>query len=135
MRLNEEESRQQLQTRGAFATGACDQCGQILGPARYTRQGEKGEWCSWLCRDDYERKAGTCRSCGVSLIDMRKHAQFCSEPCWKRLRARDRKKNAETSKEHQGLTGSISSFGCRGSLKTEVQHKNARNLNTNSGGV
>jgi len=41
-----------LSTRGAFAREACDRCGRVLGPVRFTRRGEIGVWCSSECRGD-----------------------------------------------------------------------------------
>jgi hypothetical protein len=43
MRLIEALSLQLLRTQGAYVTEACDRCDKILGPVRYTSQGEKGE--------------------------------------------------------------------------------------------
>lgn len=51
MRLTEAQSRALLAKHGVRVTEACDQCGQILGPVRFTRYGEPGEWCSRECRD------------------------------------------------------------------------------------
>jgi hypothetical protein len=43
---------------GVYVTEACDKCGKILGPFRFTRCGQTGEWCSKRCRDGFERKPG-----------------------------------------------------------------------------
>ena len=43
--------------RGIYVTEACDTCGQLLDPVRYTRRGEPGEWCSRACRDGVKRAA------------------------------------------------------------------------------
>jgi hypothetical protein len=67
MRLAEAQSRELLRTHGVYVSEACDGCGNILGPVRYTKQGEKGEWCSQLCRDGIERKTGVCRNSGTPL--------------------------------------------------------------------
>lgn len=51
MRLTEAQSRELLAKHGVYVTEVCDKCGKILGHVRFTRYGEKGEWCSQLCRD------------------------------------------------------------------------------------
>jgi hypothetical protein len=79
MRLTEEQSRALLAKRGAYVTEVCDKCGKILGPIRFTRCGQAGEWCSKRCRDGFERKPGTCLGCGVPLNGKRKGAVFCSD--------------------------------------------------------
>ena len=42
MMLRAELRKRLLEERGIFATEACDKCGQLLGPLRYTRRGEPG---------------------------------------------------------------------------------------------
>lgn len=54
MMLREELRRQLLEDRGIHVKECCDKCGQLLGPARYTRRGEAGVWCSRECRDGKE---------------------------------------------------------------------------------
>lgn len=51
MRLTEKQSRELIAKHGVYVTEACDKCGQILGPVRFTRKDEAGEWCSRQCRD------------------------------------------------------------------------------------
>ena len=46
-----------LAKHGVFVREACNRCGQVLGPVRYTRRGESGEWCSRECRGDAETPA------------------------------------------------------------------------------
>jgi hypothetical protein len=115
MRLSEEHSRQLLRTRGVYVTQVCDRCGTILGPVRFTRQGEGGAWCSRACRDGADHKPGLCRGCGVSLAGKRKHARFCSDVCRKRQRVRDLPRNPETPIADKGLTDATSRSGCGGS--------------------
>jgi hypothetical protein len=55
MLLTANQSRALLLRFGVYATETCDKCGQVLGPLRYTRQGESGVWCSRSCRGDGER--------------------------------------------------------------------------------
>lgn len=52
MLLREELRGRLLEDRGIYVTEACDACGQLLGPVRYTRRGEPGVWCSRECRGD-----------------------------------------------------------------------------------
>jgi hypothetical protein len=51
MRLTEERSRALLGKHSAYVTEACDKCRKILGPIRFTREDQPGEWWSRLCRD------------------------------------------------------------------------------------
>ncbi len=46
MRLSEEQSREVSQKHGVYVSEACDKCGKILGPVRFTRSGQSGEWCN-----------------------------------------------------------------------------------------
>ena|SRR5215467_7075462 len=55
MMLREELRRRLLEDRGIYVKEACDRCGQLLGPVRYTRRGDAGECCSRECRGDAER--------------------------------------------------------------------------------
>ena len=49
------ELRRQLQVdRGVYVMEACDQCGKLLGPVRFTRRDDSGVWCSRECRDGVE---------------------------------------------------------------------------------
>jgi len=53
--LREELRRRLLEDRGIYVKEPCDTCGHLLGPVRYTRRGEPGEWGSRECRGDSER--------------------------------------------------------------------------------
>jgi hypothetical protein len=55
MHLTTEQSRELFEKYGAFVDSVCDRCGVILGPVRFTRHGQPGEWCSRECRGDGER--------------------------------------------------------------------------------
>jgi hypothetical protein len=44
-----------LEKYGCYASEACDKCGQVLGPVRFTRKNEQSVWCSRECRGDGER--------------------------------------------------------------------------------
>ena len=83
MKLEREQSQKLLRERGIWVTGACDKCGQLLDSVRWTRKGERGEWCSAACRDGIKITAPapiskTCRECGASLDGKRVDSQFCS---------------------------------------------------------
>ena len=57
LRLTANQSYALLERFGCYVQDICDKCGQLLGPVRYTRRGELGEWCSRECRGDVERPA------------------------------------------------------------------------------
>jgi hypothetical protein len=107
MQLTEEQSRALLATHGVSVTEVCDKCANILGPIRFTRYGDDGEWCSKRCRDGFERKRGTCLGCGVSLNGKRKGAVFCSDVCRKRWRIEIHRIIAETTIEKSALSDAI----------------------------
>jgi hypothetical protein len=100
MKLTPDRSRKILRQYGCWLTSACDKCGKALGSTRYTIKGQKGEWCSFLCRDGAERKAlGLCQSCRGSLNGKRKGTRFCSDTC----RKRDAKQNGLTHPNYRGM--------------------------------
>jgi hypothetical protein len=109
MRLTESQSRELLEKYGVYVAEVCDKCGKILGPIRFTRCGQTGEWCSKRCRDGFERKPGTCFGCGVPLNGKRKGSVFCSDVCRKRFRVEAIRIIAERSVQNSGLTDGISS--------------------------
>jgi hypothetical protein len=111
MWLTEAQSRELLGAHGVYVTEACDRCTRVLGPVRWTIQGQPGVWCSQKCRGGIDHKAHTCYGCGVSLNGKRKHARFCSDVCRKRLQVRDHRRNPETPIVDKGLTDAISQFG------------------------
>ena len=84
MKLAVAQSQEILREYGLWLTSACNRCGKLLGPVRYTFRGQKGEWCSELCRDGEERKIGICRGCGASLNGKRRGAKWCNDSCRKR---------------------------------------------------
>src|SRR5215831_7548871 len=86
MQLNITQSYRLLDSHGCFVREVCDKCGQLLGPVRYTRIGERGEWCSRRRRDGAVAYApGSCQTCGASLAGLRRCAKFCSDVCRMRL--------------------------------------------------
>ena len=118
MKLTETQSREVLAKHGTYVMAACDKCGEILGPVRFTRYGQAGEWCSKRCRDGFERKPGICLGCGVPLIGMRKGAIFCSDVCRKRWRVEALRNIAERTVQNSGLTDGISGLRCGDSLNS-----------------
>src|SRR5215469_4379312 len=85
MKLTKAQSYALLEKHSCYASEACDKCGHILGPVRYTRRGESGAWCSRECRDGKEAHApGTCLTCRASLAGLRRGTKFCSDTCRKR---------------------------------------------------
>ena len=85
MRLTPERSYSLLEKHTCFASEACDKCGQILGPIRFTRLGDSGVWCSRGCRDGAEGpEPGTCKHCRAKLPEgKRKGTAFCDDACRK----------------------------------------------------
>ena len=55
MKLTTEQSYALLEKHRSYVTEACEKCGRILGPVRYTRKGETGVWCSRECRGDVQK--------------------------------------------------------------------------------
>jgi RNase P subunit RPR2 len=83
MLLTIKQSYRLLDLHGCFVREVCDRCGAILGPVRYTRERERGEWCSRECRDGAEAHApGTCKHCHATLPPgKRKGSLFCDDAC------------------------------------------------------
>ena len=83
MKLNNAKSYALLEKHGCYVSEACDKCGQVLGPVRYTRKGDTGVWCSRQCRDGAEaREPKACRHCGAKLPEgKRRGAAFCDDAC------------------------------------------------------
>jgi hypothetical protein len=118
MQLTDKQTRQLLHNQGVYVTEVCDTCGKILGPERFTRQGEGGAWCSRACRDGADHKPGVCRGCGTSLIGKRKGAIYCDRTCRMRI-VRNEGQNhtniVNTPLQGKGLSGAILQSGCGGS--------------------
>lgn len=51
MKLSTEQRKFLRDERDIIANEACDACGKVLGSVRFTRRGERGEFCSYPCRD------------------------------------------------------------------------------------
>ena len=56
MMLASQQTQEVLATHGCYAEECCDRCSLLLGPVRFTRQGEAGIWCSRECRGDDDRR-------------------------------------------------------------------------------
>jgi hypothetical protein len=113
MQLNRQQSQKLLNQRGIWVTEACDKCGQLLGPVRWTRKGERGEWCSQACRDGMKvsapkQSSKKCRECGVSLTGKRADSEFCAPAHRMRFRKSQTGQNCDISAKtpigKQGLT-------------------------------
>src|ERR1035437_4906843 len=81
MRLSEAQSYELLRVHGAYVTEACDRCGTVLGPIRWTIRGVPEAWCSQKCRDGVDRQPGVCRGCGTALTGKRRGAIYCDRTC------------------------------------------------------
>jgi len=91
MLLTTEQSYELLERFGCYVTEACDKCGRMLGPVRFTRKGEAGVWCSRECRDGKEaHEPGTCKGCRARLPEgKRRGSLYCDDAC-RKLSARSR---------------------------------------------
>jgi hypothetical protein len=54
LQLTRDQQQAIREKHGIVVFSACDKCSQLLGPVRYTRKNEPGEWCSRVCRDGEE---------------------------------------------------------------------------------
>lgn len=91
MKLSKEQSYDLLAKHGVYVKEACDKCGQLLGPVRYTRKGEAGVWCSRECRDGASaHEPRTCKGCRARLPEgKRRGSMFCDDAC-RKIAARSR---------------------------------------------
>jgi hypothetical protein len=72
------EVREKLKAeRGIYVTEACDQCGALLGPLRWTRAGEPGVWCQRSCRDGAESEAQRKKAKGGRPRKHKTNAEKC----------------------------------------------------------
>ena len=85
MKLATAQACKLLARHGCYLTEACDNCGRVLGPLRFTRKSESGAWCSRECRDRKEAHApGTCKGCGARLPEgKRRGTLYCDDACRK----------------------------------------------------
>ena len=93
MKLTKEQNRKVLRELGIWVADACDKCGQLIGSIRWSRYGERGEWCSGPCRDGIatcspKLRSNGCLECGVKLDGKRADADFCSRTHMMRYRRR-----------------------------------------------
>jgi hypothetical protein len=126
MQLNEGQSRKLMRTHGIYAKEACDRCGRILGPVRWTLRDQQGAWCSPKCRDGVDRSPGVCRGCGTPLNGKRKDAMYCNRTCRMRTVRRevlDCANIVNTPIQKKGVADAISAFGY-GGINPELGHAN-----------
>jgi hypothetical protein len=107
------------EVRGIYATEACDRCGQLLGPLRFTRAGESGVWCSRECRGDVDQqkihKGGRPRKYKHDRARKNAHAQQQRE-----FRSRSSvTKTCQQPIADKGLTGAILTSCYGGTTKPE----------------
>jgi hypothetical protein len=140
MQLNDKQTRQLLHTHRVYVTEACDKCGAVLGPIRFTRQGDSGAWCSRGCRDGVDRNPGICRGCGTSLVGKKRGAIYCGRTCRMRTVRResaDSSNIVNTPIQNTGVTDANSGFDY-GGIRTgqdankqpriEVSHENENTI-------
>jgi hypothetical protein len=138
MKLIREQSQKLLRECGVWITEACDKCGKLLGPVRWTVRGESGAWCSRKCRDGVDHQPGVCRGCGTTLAGKRRGTMYCGRTCRMRKvrkEVQDRANIVNTPIQDKGLTEAISRFGC-GSTKEQARRDQqlleARDLRTST---
>ncbi len=109
--------------RGLVVFEACDGCGKLLGPTRFTRAGDSGVWCSRNCRDGAEAHApGTCRHCHATLpAGKRRGTQYCDDACRK---ARERVSDAELSRTKLPINAAFCSVPVPGSYHPTMKPEN-----------
>jgi hypothetical protein len=130
MQKNQKQAREAWRTHGVYLTEACDACGRLLGPVRFTHRGGSGVWCSRACRDGVDHSPIVCRGCGSSLIGKRKDSMYCHRTC--RMRAvrkqvQDSANIVNTPIQNTGVADAISGFGCGGTRRDQKCGKPERN--------
>jgi hypothetical protein len=114
MQLTHKQTRQLLQTHGVYVKEVCSRCTALLGPIRFTRQGDIGAWCTRACRDGVDHNPRICRGCGTSLAGKRRGALYCDRTCRMRTVRREVQGGAKIVNmpiHDKGLTDTISGFG------------------------
>lgn len=123
MKLTEAQSHELMRKHGVYLTEACDKCGKLLGPVRFTRKGEDGVWCSRECRDGRQAHApGVCKHCGALLAGKRRGTLYCSKRCHMReIRAngKDSPLIGNGCIQNTSLTDAILASGYGGSRTAE----------------
>jgi len=125
MHLTNAQSYELLGKYGCFARECCDKCGAILGPVRYTRRGEVGEWCSRECRNgDKAITPGRCCGCGASLQGKRRGAKWCSDTCRDRVNRSvlDSSNKGGTPAHSKRLTDAVRGFPYTASSGPKTGH-------------
>lgn len=114
MRLSEAQTGELLRVHGTYIADACDNCERLLGPVRFTRQGQTGVWCSRACRDGVDHNPSVCRGCGTSLVGKRRGAIYCDRTCRMRTvrkQVRNCANIVNTAIQNAGVESAISRFG------------------------
>jgi hypothetical protein len=114
MQLSEAQRCEHLRVHGTYVTEACDRCGAVLGPIRWTICGVPGSWCSRKCRDGVDHKPGLCRGCGTALTGKRRGAIYCDRTCRMRTVRKQVRNSANivnTPIQKTGVEAAISAFG------------------------
>jgi hypothetical protein len=129
MRLSEAQTCELLRVHGTYITDACDNCGRLLGPVRFTRQGQTGVWCSRACRDGVDHSPTLCRGCGTSLGGKKRGTIYCGRTC--RMRTvrkefRNCTKIVNTPIQKTGDAAAISAFGYGDSRKGQDVNEQQR---------
>jgi len=123
MHLTSAQGYELLGKYGCFARECCDRCGAILGPVRYTRRAEPGEWCSRESRDGNQAiTPGCCCGCGASLQGKRRGAKWCGDTCRDRVNhsVLDNSNKGGMAAHSKGLTGGGVGFGWPYTKKAEM---------------
>jgi hypothetical protein len=93
MKLTTKQSYELLERFGCYVTEACDKCGKLLGPVRYTQKGDPEVWCSRECRGEAPRPD---RNPGVLI--RRKHAGLADRIAARRANGKARQVNLRLRK-------------------------------------
>jgi hypothetical protein len=126
MRLSEAQSRALVLAHSTYVKEVCDSCGGVLGPIRFTSQGDAGAWCSRGCRDGVDHNPGVCRGCGTSLVGKRRGAIYCGRTCRMR-KVRKEVRNGtnivNTPIQKTGVADAIAGFGYGGTRTDQNESK------------
>ena len=117
MPLSEAQSRALVRAHSTNVKEVCDRSGGVLGPIRFTRQGDTRAWCSHACRDGIDHAPGACRDCGTSLVGKRRGSMYCDRTCRMRTvrkQVRSVTNIVNTLIQKTGVANAISKFGYGG---------------------
>ena len=114
MQLSEAQRCELLCVHGTYVTDACDRCGAVIGPIRWTIRGVPGVWCSRKCRDGVDLNPTVCRGCRTSIVGKRRGAIYCDWTCRMRTvrkEVRNGTNIVDTPIQKTGVAPAISAFG------------------------